>query len=209
MQITTESLDREAAYKLVTGAVVPRPIAWVTSLGDTGVVNLAPFSAFTFLSSYPPILGFNVGLREGREKDSALNIKAAREYVVNIADESMVEAVHNSSMAYPREVSEVEALGLAQAPSVRVKTPRLANAPVSMECRLLDILSFGGNGSSFIVGEVVMFHVRDEIIQNGKIDSSKMRPLCRLAGPNYAGLGDVVTLRPITPWKADSPLPLK
>lgn len=205
MQIATESLDREAAYKLVTGAVVPRPIAWVTSCDAAGVVNLAPFSAFTFLSSFPPILGFNVGLRDGQPKDSSTNIQAMREYVVNIADESMVEAVHDSSIAYPPGVSEVEALGLAVEPSIRVKPPRLARAPVSMECRLQQVLSFGNNGASFIVGEVLLFHVRDDIVRDGKIDSAKMRPLCRLAGPNYAGLGNIVTLRPVVPWKRDLP----
>lgn len=207
MQITPESLDREAAYKLVTGSVVPRPIAWVSSLGASGVVNLAPFSAFTFLSTYPPILGFNVGLREGQLKDTAVNIKASREYVVNIADETMVEAVHRSSIDYPREVSEMDVLALPRAASVRVKPPRVASAPVSMECRLLELLTFGNSGGSFMVGEVLLFHVRDDIIRDGKIDSGKMRPLCRLAGPNYATLGDLITLNAITPWETStSPL---
>jgi flavin reductase (DIM6/NTAB) family NADH-FMN oxidoreductase RutF len=205
MQILAESLDREAAYKIVTGAVVPRPIAWVTTLNPGGGVNLAPFSAFTFVSSFPPMLGFNVGLRDGKPKDTRANIHAIGEYVVNLGDETMVEAIHNSSIDYPPDVSETEALGLATAPSVRVKPPRLAAAPISMECRFQQGLTFGKTGGEFMIGEVLLFHVRDDLISNGKIDTAKMRPVCRIGGPNYAGLGPIVTLAPVgNPWESSA-----
>jgi flavin reductase (DIM6/NTAB) family NADH-FMN oxidoreductase RutF len=203
MQIAAETLDREAAYKIVTGAVVPRPIAWVTTLNPGGGVNLAPFSAFTFVSSFPPMLGFNVGLRGGQRKDTGINIHALGEYVVNLGDDTMIEAIHRSSIDYPPEVSETEELGLRTAPSVRVKPPRLADAPISMECRLHQVLSFGKTGGQFMVGEVVLFHIRDDIISGGKIDTAKMRPVCRIAGPNYAGLGEIVSMTPVgAPWES-------
>jgi flavin reductase (DIM6/NTAB) family NADH-FMN oxidoreductase RutF len=196
MQIDPVALGPQASYKLITGTVVPRPIAWVCSGPESGRTNLAPFSTFTFLSSFPPIVGFNCGRRGGRQKDTSRNINAYREYVINIADESLLHELHQSSQDFPPEVSEIDALGLATAPSRVVRTPRLARAPISMECRLQQTLSFGNTGAEFFVGEVVMFHVRDDLYFDGKIDTRKLRPICRLAGPHYAALGEIISMGP-------------
>lgn len=197
MQIEAAGLTHDACYKLLTGAVVPRPIAWVTSGIEPGKTNLAPFSTFTFVSPLPPMLGFNCGLRGTERKDTSRNINANGEYVVNIADESLMEALHLSSESHAPDVSEVEVLGLQTAPSVKIKTPRLANAPISMECQLRHVLSFGITGSEFFVGEVLVFHVRDDLYSDGKIDTRLLRPVCRLGGPTYATLGNIVSLKPI------------
>ena len=129
MDLSADSLGPEAIYKLITGIVVPRPIAWVTTLSPGGRVNLAPFSAFTFVSNKPPMIGINVGRKAGQRKDTGHNIHATGEFVVNIADETMIEPLHLSSIEYAPEVSEVETLGLEVAPSTAVRTPRLAMAP--------------------------------------------------------------------------------
>ncbi len=197
MDIAASSLDPEATYKLITGIVVPRPIAWVTTLSAAGVVNLAPFSAFTFVSNKPPMLGINVGRKAGRLKDTGVNIHAVGEFVVNIADDSLVEPVHLSAIEYGPEVSEAGLLGLEIAPSQVLKTPRLAAAPISMECRFHSATAYGETGSEFMVGEVIVFHIRDGLCVNGKIDTALLRPLCRIGGPNYAKLGEVVSMRPI------------
>lgn len=197
MQIDAAELTHESSYKLLTGVVVPRPIAWVTSGIAPDAINLAPFSTFTFVSPFPPMVGFNCGLRAGQRKDTARNIHAHGEYVVNIADESLLEALHLSSEDHPPGVSEVELLGLRTAPSAVIRTPRLADAPVSMECRLSQVLSFGSTGHEFFVGEVLRFHVRDDLYNNGKIDTRLLRPICRLGGPTYASLGDIVTMRSV------------
>lgn len=197
MQIDSATLDAESAYKLITGIVVPRPIAWVTTLAPNGGVNLAPFSAFTFVSNRPPMVGINVGRKAGVLKDTGTNIHARREFVVNIADETMIAAVHESAVEHPPEVSEAELLGLATAPSVKIATPRLADAPVSLECRFHSATAYGLSGSEFIVGEIVHFHLKDGLVVNGKIDTRRLRPICRIAGPNYATLGEIVTMRPI------------
>lgn len=194
MLVDPNQLNAETSYKLVTGTVVPRPIAWVSSGTEPGQTNLAPFSAFIFLSSYPPILGFNCGRRAGTQKDTSRNINAYREYVVNIPDESLLDAVHQSSQDFAPEVSEVTTLGLETAPSVRIRTPRIKQAPISMECELQEILSFGGSGAEFFVGRVVMFHVRDDLYKDGKIDTARLRPICRIGGPNYAPLGEIITM---------------
>jgi len=197
MELFADRLGPEAIYKLMTGIVVPRPIAWVTTLSPGGGVNLAPFSAFTFVSNAPPMIGINVGRKAGRRKDTGHNIHATGEFVVNIADETMIEPLHLSAIEYAPEVSEVEALGLALAPSAALRTPRLAIAPISLECRLHRAIAFGETGSEFMVGEIAVFHIRDGLSEHGKIDTARLRPICRIGGPNYAKLGEIIAMTPI------------
>ena len=198
MDILADSLGPEATYKLLTGVVVPRPIAWVSTISTTGVVNLAPFSAFTFVSTKPPMVGINVGRKAGQLKDTARNIHATREFVVNIADETMIDTVHLSAIEYAPEISETELLGLELAPSRHISVPRLLAAPISLECRLHRVIAFGDTGSEFTVGEISVFHIRDGLLENGRIDSEKLRPICRIGGPNYAKLGEIVRMQPVS-----------
>lgn len=197
MEILAADIGAEATYKLLTGIVVPRPIAWVTTLSPQGGVNLAPFSAFTFVSNKPPMVGINVGRKAGVMKDTGNNVRATGEFVVNIADDTLVRPLHLSAVEYPPEVSEVEVLGLEVMPSARVRPPRLACAPVSLECRFHRAIAFGDTGSEFMVGEVLIFHIRDGLLVEGKIDTAALRPLCRIGGPNYARLGEVIRMRPV------------
>jgi flavin reductase (DIM6/NTAB) family NADH-FMN oxidoreductase RutF len=197
MRIDPAYLDAETAYRLITGVVVPRPIAWVTTLSNSGVVNLAPFSAFTFVSPKPPMLAISVGRKGGIYKDTAQNILNNEEYVVHIADSSLMTAVHESSTEHPPDVSEVEELRLSTLPGERIKVPRLAAAPVAMECRFRQCLEFGETRSRLIVGEVLVFHIRDGLLQNGKIETKALDPIARIAGPRYAKLGEIITLKPV------------
>ena len=197
MRIDPAYLDAETAYRLITGVVVPRPIAWVTTLSNSGVVNLAPFSAFTFVSPKPPMLAISVGRKGGIYKDTAQNILNNEEYVVHIADSSLMTAVHESSTEHPPDVSEVEELRLSTLPGERIKVPRLAAAPVAMECRFRQCLEFGETRSRLIVGEVLVFHIRDGLLQNGKIETEALDPIARIAGPRYARLGEITTLKPV------------
>ena len=197
MRIDPAYLDAETAYRLITGVVVPRPIAWVTTLSGSGVVNLAPFSAFTFVSPKPPMLAISVGRKGGIYKDTAQNILNNEEYVVHIADSSLMTAVHESSTEHPPDVSEVEELRLSTLPGERMKVPRLAAAPIAMECRFRQCLEFGETRSRLIVGEVLVFHIRDGLLQNGKIETRALDPIARIAGPRYAKLGEIITLKPV------------
>ena len=197
MRIDPAYLDPETAYRLITGVVVPRPIAWVTSLSGSGVVNLAPFSAFTFVAPKPPMLAISVGRKGGIYKDTAQNILNNEEYVVHIADSSLMNAVHESSTEHPPDVSEVEELRLSTLPGERIKVPRLAAAPVAMECRFRQCLEFGETRSRLIIGEVLVFHIRDGLLNNGKIETEALDPIARIAGPRYARLGEIVTLKPV------------
>ncbi|MEJ7932422.1 flavin reductase family protein [Ramlibacter sp. AN1015] len=197
MRILASDLDPQQTYKLLTGIIVPRPIAWVATQSPEGVLNVAPFSAFTFVSNKPPMIGVNVGRKAGVMKDTANNIHARGEYVVHIADEQLLQAVHDSAEEHPPEVSEVEVLGLDCIPSDCIGVPRLAAPPVAMECRLHRVIEFGVTGSEFIVGEVLAFHIREGLARDGKIDTLALNPICRLGGPNYATLGTIVTLRAV------------
>jgi flavin reductase (DIM6/NTAB) family NADH-FMN oxidoreductase RutF len=161
------------------------------------VVNLAPFSAFTYVSVKPPMLGFNCGRKAGVRKDTGTNVLAQREFVVHIADTSLVAPMHQSSFEYPPEVSEVAELGLETLPCVHVRTPRLAIAPIALECRFVSSTPYGATGAEFMVGEIVNFHFRDGLCVDGKIDTQKLDPVCRLGGPNYASLGEIIRMKPV------------
>jgi flavin reductase (DIM6/NTAB) family NADH-FMN oxidoreductase RutF len=187
----------EETYKLMTGIVVPRPIAWVTSVSADGVTNLAPFSCFTFVSNKPPMVGINVGRKAGELKDTGRNIHAAGAYVVNIADDTMTEAVHLSAVEHPADVSEIDVLGLETVPGDHIAVPRLRDAPISLECVLHRAIAFGDTGAEFIVGEIVAFHIRDALLTGNKIDTAALRPLARLAGPTYSALGAITTMPPL------------
>lgn len=195
MKILASSLSPEQTYKLMTGIVVPRPIAWITSVSGQGVVNLAPFSCYTIVSNKPPMLGVNIGRKAGTRKDTGRNILENKAFVVNIANEELLHPMHQSAVEYEAHVSEVQELGLQTLASDRIAVPRLAAAPVSLECVLHSVTPYGDTGAEFFVGEVVALHVRDDLLQNGKIDTALLRPVCRLAGPNYAHLGEIITLK--------------
>lgn len=197
MNRSADGLSVDEVYRLLVGLIVPRPIAWVTSLSAEGVVNLAPFSAFTYLSTEPPLIGIGVMRRGDGLKDTARNIADRGDFVVNIADEALVQPVHLSATEHPCDVSEADLLGLELAPSLDVAAPRLTCAPAALECGLEQIVAFGDHGAQLIVGRVRRFHVRDDLLDGGKVVTERLRPLCRIAGPKYAGLGEVYTLAPV------------
>jgi len=188
-----DRLDTETAYRLLVGCVVPRPVAWITTLDDQGRVNAAPFSSYNYVATSPPMLAVNIAARPvtGEIKDTARNILRSREFVVNVATEHNLELIHQSAIEYPAEVSETEALGIALLPSRHVRPPRIAISPVQMECRLDQAITLGRGINTLYIGEVVAFHLSDSVYDGKRIDASALRPLARLGGPFYAGLGQV------------------
>src|SRR5215208_5585494 len=185
MIIDPSDLDRQSLYKLLIGSVVPRPIAWTSTLSREGTRNLAPFSFFTVASRNPPMLCISVGPREGEygpAKDTLSNIEETEEFVVNIVSLSLSNTMHESSKGHPPEADEFEKAGLTPAPCEVVKAPRVEEAGVSMECVLDRVLPLGSD--HLVIGRMVRFHVRDELYENGRIDVVGLDPLGRLAG-NY------------------------
>jgi flavin reductase (DIM6/NTAB) family NADH-FMN oxidoreductase RutF len=169
-------------YKLITNLVVPRPIAWVTSLGPHGVVNLAPFSFFNAISSNPVYLIISVGHRDdGTPKDTAANILRGGDFVVNLVTEDLLGAMNISAVDFPPDESELTAASLHAAPSARVQTPRLAQAQASLECTLHSAQTLGAN--TLLIGEVVMFHVADDLV-GPRLHINNFAPIGRLGSPS-------------------------
>ena len=195
MDAAAGDLSIDATYKLLTGLIVPRPIAWVTSLSEQGVVNLAPFSAFTFLSTKPPMIGISVTLRAGALKDTARNIIERKEFVVNLVDEAIAVQMHGCSNDMPPEVSELEAVGLSGVPSVAVSVPRILEAPAALECTLHSDISI--DRRRILIGRVRHLHVRDGLVdpQTLRIDMSVYQPVGRLFANHYCHTGDRFTLQ--------------
>ena len=190
MEIDPASLDRRSAYSLMISLIVPRPIAWVSSISPEGAPNLAPFSYFNGISSQPPILMIAVGSRRGERKDTWRNIEQTREFVVNGVVPEVMDAMVLSAGEFPPAVDEFKQAGVTPLASVRVKPPRVAESPLSMECALERIVEV--SGTALILGRVLLYHVRDDLLEHGAVEPSRLRPVARLGGDYYAFLGEVV-----------------
>ncbi|MEQ1695916.1 MAG: flavin reductase family protein [Hyphomicrobiaceae bacterium] len=182
MQIDPSQQTKADNYKLLTNLVVPRPIAWVTSVDPGGTVNLAPFSFFNAVSSDPMYVVVSVGSRDdGMPKDTAANITATGEFVVNLVTEDLVEPMSVSAADFPPEVSEVIAANLQTAPSAKIKPPRLLQAQASLECKLYKAEPLGAY--TLFIGEVVMFHVADALV-GPRLRINGFEPLGRMGSPS-------------------------
>jgi flavin reductase (DIM6/NTAB) family NADH-FMN oxidoreductase RutF len=178
--------------QLMNSVIVPRPIAFVTTVDVAGRVNAAPFSWFCGLASNPPLLGVSISPRDGGPKDTLRNVRETREYVVNVVTEAMAGQIVKASGDWPAEVDELALVGLTDVPSDLVRPPRVAESPVNLECRLDREIALGE--SRFVVGEILRAHVRDEVLTEGRVDVEKLRPLARLGGERYSGLGELLRL---------------
>jgi flavin reductase (DIM6/NTAB) family NADH-FMN oxidoreductase RutF len=181
-------------YKLLCGAVVPRPLAWVSCRSPEGVPNIAPFSFFNIVCSDPPILGFSVSKSEipGKgAKDTLAIVRESREFVVNIPSADLLDQLAITAIEYPSDVDEFEATGLTALTSERISAPRVGEAPISFECRLHSAIDLGQ--STWVMGTVVYAHFRDGIIGDDcKADPSRWKPLGRMPGPTFATEMNVV-----------------
>jgi len=192
MELDLEGQHESRGYALLVSLVTPRPIAWITSVGGDGVVNAAPFSFFNVLGSSPPIIGVCPGDRaDGGPKDTARNIRQNHEFVVNLVDESLAEAMNRTSASLPYGVSELEGSGLSTTASSAVRPPRIVEAPASLECKEWGTLQIGDN--RLIIGLVKRIHVRDELYDpvTQRIRSERFAVIGRMASPNwYCRTGD-------------------
>lgn len=185
-------------YKLLVGSVVPRPIAFVSSMDEHGVRNLAPFSFFTVASANPPIVCFCPMTRGTNKtnlqptKDTLRNILATREFVLNIVSEEFAQQMNACSAELPPEIDEFDVSGLTPLASEVVAPPRVAESHVQMECRLEQIVHVSTEplGGSLVLGEVLRFHVRESLLDNFKIDPDKLRAIGRMAGATYVRTRD-------------------
>ena len=206
MQIDPSLHTKEDNYKLLTNLVVPRPIAWISSLSQSGVINLAPFSFFNAVGSDPMYVVIGIGRRDsGEPKDSARNIQTSGEFVVNLVTEDLLAAMNITAAEFPPDESELSAVNLHAAPSVRLKAPRLAEAQASLECKLFQSQPLGTN--TLYIGEVVMFHVADHLL-GPRLHINNFAPIGRLGSPSmYCRTTDRIELARVTyaQWQKDGP----
>ncbi len=194
MTIDPKEHSSRDIYKLLIGAIVPRPIAFVSSMSPDGIRNLAPFSFFTVISANPPVICFAPLVRsaDGSRKDTLKNIEATGEFAVNIVSEDFAEQMNMCSADFPPDVDEFAHSGLTPVPSEHVKPPRVGESRFQMECRLMQIVHVSEKplGGSLVIGEVIRFHVRDELFRNFAIDPDGLRAIGRMGGPTYTRTAD-------------------
>jgi flavin reductase (DIM6/NTAB) family NADH-FMN oxidoreductase RutF len=177
-------------YRFMISAIVPRPIAFVSTVSAAGTLNLAPFSYFVALTNRPPLLGVSVSRRGEGLKDTVRNIRETGEFVVNVVHEPLLERMVKTSGDWSENVSEFELTGLTPVPSDRVRAPGVAESPIRMECRLHREIELGD--ATFLVGEIVLAHANDEVFTDGRIDIGKLHPVGRLGGDGYTVVRDVI-----------------
>ncbi|GAB4492313.1 MAG: hypothetical protein OHK0031_15340 [Anaerolineales bacterium] len=214
MEQPAASLNWNAAYKLLSGAILPRPIGWISTVNAAGQPNLAPFSFFNVVCANPPTVLFCPMIRSatGGAKDTLNNARASGEFVVNIVTAALAEVVNRSSVEAPPEINEFDFAGVSPAPSAVVRPPRVAQSPIHLECRVTQIIEISARpgGGSIVIGEVIHFHVADELLLGGdKINLSALQPIGRLAGNLFSRVESTFEMERPAAWNppasAESP----
>jgi len=193
LQFSSDTLDENQSYKLISAIVTPRPIAWVASLNPEGAVNLAPFSSYTFISYNPAKILISVGPGVDVLKDTLVNIQARGEFTVSSVTPEFLQSMVDSSFAYDNGESEAEILGITLEQASRVSTPFVAGVVAAMECTLDRIMEVGDRDRHrLIIGTIACFHVDAAIWNTDRIDPKRYRPLGRIGGPLYQERGEIV-----------------
>ncbi len=194
--INAGELSKKENYRMLTSIVTPRPIAFISSLSGDGILNAAPFSYFNIVSADPPLISVSVGRKDGKQKDTAVNILETKEFVVHVTDEDNVKEVNETSAGLPPEQSEVDKAGLTPLVSSTVAVPSIKESTVRLECRLEHHQVFDGEDSStdLIIGRILSYSIEDNLIKDGRVQTEKMKPVSRLGGKKYARLGKVFEL---------------
>ncbi|MGN7478860.1 flavin reductase family protein [Solibacillus silvestris] len=197
-KIDPKQLSEHENYKFLIGSIIPRPIAFVTSISEEGVVNAAPFSFFNIVSSNPPMISVSIQRKSGEMKDTARNIRANRQFVIHIVDSENVAQVNETAANLPPQQSEVEHAQMSLVRSVKIDVPGVKEAKVRLECVLEKALELGGDwknpGCDLIIAKVVYYHIEESIFENGRIDPHGLGAISRLAGNDYAKIGEQFTI---------------
>lgn len=197
--IDPADLSEHENYKFLTGSIIPRPVAFVTTQSSEGVLNAAPFSYFNIVTQDPPMISLSIQRLDGKMKDTARNAIETRAFVVHLSDETYIDKINQTAKALPPDESELDDTGLTPIKSTKISVPGVAEASVRMECVLEKILSLGGKedhpACDLLIGRVVFYHIRDDLYKNGRIDPLGLRPVSRMAGNAYAKLGETFELK--------------
>ncbi|HRK02695.1 MAG TPA: flavin reductase family protein [Oligoflexia bacterium] len=190
-KILSNALGTREAYQLLTSSIGPRPIAFVSTSNKNSVPNAAPFCFFMGVTPSPPTIAFSVMRRGETKKDTIRNIENTRDFVVNIVDENLANAMNMASGSYPPDMSEFDVTGLTPLKSELVTAPRIAESPIQLECKLKSILDLGDVQASIVIGEIVCFHFKDGLLSDdGVVDIQKLRPIGRINENVYVRVTD-------------------
>jgi flavin reductase (DIM6/NTAB) family NADH-FMN oxidoreductase RutF len=199
MQFDIQDTESSALYKLLTGTVIPRPIAWVASIDANGIDNLAPFSFFNIVSEDPPHIMFSTVRTGNKNKDTLNNILANNQFVVNLVTEEVVEQMNTTAQNVASDVSEFELANVTPIDSVFIKPKRVKESLVQFECEMVHhyfIEKHQNGGACIIIGKIITLHIDDSILmENHKINLDKYKPVARLAGSNYSTLGELFQIK--------------
>lgn len=199
MEFDPQLIDQKATYKLLTGAVIPRPIGWISTVSKEGIPNLAPFSFFNAVGEDPPHVMFSTVRPNDSNKDTLNNVLETGQFVVNMVVEGIVEQMNTTSQTVSSDVDEFLLAGLTPIPSVKVKAPRVKESPIHLECELVHHYTLEGHkhgGATIIIGRVVLFHVDESVLLDDfRINMETYKPVARLAGSNYTTLGEIFSIK--------------
>ncbi|MFC6119449.1 flavin reductase family protein [Macrococcoides bohemicum] len=196
MHINPEEQNERDNYKLMIGSIIPRPIAFITSKSEEGIVNAAPFSYFNIVTSNPPMISVSIQRKDGVSKDTARNILNHKQFVVHIVSKSIVEEMNKTAANLAYNESELDMTSLTLEDSQVVDVPTIKEAKIAMECVLEHHVTLGkdNNAVDHIIGKIVNFNIEDELVENFRINAGKLEPISRLAGQNYSELGHIFEL---------------
>lgn len=189
MRINPKDLNWRKAHDILTDIVLPRPIAFVSTVSRDGINNVAPFSYFSPICNTPMIVGFSIGRKnKGQKKDTLVNIEHTKEYIINVVTESLAEQMNKTAIAYPPEISEFEKANLTPIESEIVTPPMVKEAPINIECKLMQILEFGVDPryNNFVIGEVVKIHVKENFIVDETVQFAKLKVIGRMGSGGYS-----------------------
>ena len=199
MQFDPNELDYSAVYKLLTGAIIPRPIGWISSVSEDGINNLAPFSYFNAVGDDPPHVMFSVGRGKNINKDTLNNVLNTKQFVVNMVTEALAEKMNLTAQSVPSHVDEFALAHIDSIPSIKVKPLRVKESPITFECELVHhyfLEDHKNGGACIIIGRIVMMHFDESVLMdNYKINLENYKPISRLAGSNYAKIGEIFSVK--------------
>jgi flavin reductase (DIM6/NTAB) family NADH-FMN oxidoreductase RutF len=199
MQFDPNELDYSAVYKLLTGAIIPRPIGWISSISEDGINNLAPFSYFNAVGDDPPHVMFSVGRGNNINKDTLNNVLNTKQIVVNLVTEALAEKMNLTAQSVPSHVDEFALAHIDSIPSIKVKPLRVKESPITFECELVHhyfLEDHKNGGACIIIGRIVMMHFDESVLMdNYKINLENYKPIARLAGSNYAKIGEIFSVK--------------
>ena len=199
MKFDPSKIDNKLIYRLLTSTVIPRPIAWVSSISEEGINNLAPFSYFNMVGDDPPHVMFSTRRDNNSNKDTLNNVLANQQFVVNMVTKELVEPMNASAATVPAEIDEFELVGVAPIPSVKVKPMRVAESPIQLECELVHhyfLEDHTQGGACVLIGRVIMIHIADEILlDESRINPELYQPIARLGGSNYSEQGEIFSIK--------------